>query len=255
MDALPPVGLGTMGIDDPGVIETAVDAGYRHLDTAQIYENEAVVGQGLADSDLDRTEVTLATKLWIDSLAPEDVEPGTRTSLDRLGVDAVDLLYVHRPRGDYDPEGTMAAVGDVAEQGLTDAVAVSNFTPEQYETAQANCGAPIVANQVEFHPLFQQRDLLAHAREHDYTVVAYSPLAGGEVFDIPEIQEIAERHDTTAAAVAIAWVLSYDRVAAIPKASSRGHLEANLAAQDLTLDSEDIERIEGIDREVELFPE
>lgn len=252
---LPPVGLGTMGIDDPDVIETALDVGYRHLDTAQIYENERVVGDGLAASDLAREDVTLATKLWIDNLAPEDVEAGTRASLDRLGVESVELLYIHRPRGGYEPEGTMAALDAVREQGLTDHLAVSNFTPEQYETAQRHCAAPIVANQVEFHPLFQQQDLVDHAREHDYTIVAYSPLAGGQVFDIPEVQSVADKHDTSEAVVAIAWVLSYDNVVTIPKASSHEHLQANLAAADLELDPEDVERIEGIDREVELFPE
>jgi len=255
MDELPPVGLGTMGIEDPSTVETALEAGYRHLDTAQIYENEATVGAGLAASPVDRESVTLATKLWTDSLASGDVIPGTRASLDRLGVDAVDLLYVHRPRGDYDPEETMAAVSEVQARGLTEHVAVSNFTPDQYETAQAHCEADIVANQVEFHPLFQRHDLLAHAREHSYTVVAYSPLAGGEVFEIPELRAVADRHDTTEAAVAIAWLCGYDGVVTIPKASSAAHLEANLAAADLDLDADDIERIESIDREVELFPE
>jgi len=244
-----------MGIDDPAVVEAALDVGYRHLDTAQIYENEAVVGDGLAESSLDREDVVLATKLWIDNLAPNNVEAGTRESLDRLGVDSVDLLYVHRPRGGYDPEGTMRALDAVHEQGLTQHVAVSNFTPEQFETAQKHCESPIVANQVEFHPLFQQQELLDHARGHDYTIVAYSPLAGGEVFEIPEVQSVAEKHDTSEAAVAIAWALSYDNVVTIPRASSREHLAANLAAAELSLDSEDIERIESIDREVELFPE
>jgi 2,5-diketo-D-gluconate reductase B len=249
------VGLGTMGIDDPAVVETALDVGYRHLDTAQIYENEAVVGAGLEASDVARPEVTLATKLWIDSLAPDGVAAGTRASLDRLGVDSVDLLYAHRPRGGYDPEGTMRALAEVSREGLTEHVAVSNFTPKQYETAQRHCEVPIVANQVEFHPLFQQQHLLAHAREHEYTIVAYSPLAGGQVFDIPEVQSVADKHDTTPATVAIAWVLSYDNVVTIPKASSHAHLDANLDAATLDLDPEDIELIEGIDREVELFPE
>ena len=252
---VPPVGLGTMGIDEPAIVETALEVGYRHLDTAQIYENESVVGAGLADSDVPREEVTLATKLWIDSLAPDDVAAGTRASLDRLGVESVDLLYAHRPRGGYDSERTMQALASVSRQGLTEHVAVSNFTPEQYETAQRHCEVPIVANQVEFHPLFQQQSLVDHAREHDYTIVAYSPLAGGEVFDIPEIQSVADKHDTTPAAVAIAWVLSYDNVVTIPKASSRGHLDANLDAAALDLDPEDVETIAGIDREVELFPE
>lgn len=252
---LPPVGLGTMGIDEPSAITTALDAGYRHLDTAQIYENERVVGEGLADSSVPREDVTLATKLWVDSLAPDAVEAGTHASLDRLGVEAVDLLYVHRPRGGYDPAETMAVLETVHDQGLTDHLAVSNFTPEQYERAQSQCAVALIANQIEFHPLFQQPELLAHAREHGYTVVAYSPLAGGEVFDIPEVQAVAEKHDTSPAAVSIAWVLSHDPVVTIPKATSREHLAANRAARHLQLDPEDIERINGIEREVELFPE
>ena len=255
MDTLPPVGLGTMGIDDPATVETALDVGYRHLDTAQIYENEAVVGEGLAASDVAREDVTLATKLWVDRLAPEAVRAGTEESLERLGVDSVDLLYVHRPREGYDPEGTMQALDAVHDAGLTEALAVSNFTPEQYDAAARHCDTPLVANQVEFHPLYQQHDLRAHAREQDYTIVAYSPLSGGQVFDIPEMQAVADKHDTSEAAVAIAWLCQYDEVVTIPKASSRGHLQANLDAAALTLDAEDIDRIEGIEREVELFPE
>ncbi|QSG10823.1 Aldo/keto reductase, related to diketogulonate reductase [Halapricum desulfuricans] len=251
----PQVGLGTMGIDDPAVIETALEVGYRHLDTAQIYENERVVGEGLADSPVPREDVTLATKLWVDSLAPDAVEAGTRASLDRLGVDRVELLYVHRPRGGYDPEGTMAALEAVHDAGLADRLAVSNFTPEQYDRAAEACSVPLVANQVEFHPLFQEPGVLEQARDRGYTVVAYSPLAGGEVFDVPEIRAVAEKHGTSSAAVSIAWVLAHDDVVTIPKASGREHLEANRAARDLSLDPADVERIDGIEREVELFPE
>lgn len=97
--------------------------------------------------------------------------------------------------------------------------------------------------------------MVEHAREHDYTIVAYSPLAGGEIFDVPEIRTVAEKHGTTPAVVSIAWVLSHEEVVTIPKASSREHLEANLTARELTLEPEDIARIDGIEREVELFPE
>jgi 2,5-diketo-D-gluconate reductase B len=252
---LPPVGLGTMGIDDPAVIETAIELGYRHFDTATVYDNETVVGEGIERSDVPREELTVATKLWIDSLAPGDVRGGTEASLDRLGLDSVDLLYVHRPRGDYDPETTLPALDAVRGDGLTDYVGLSNFEPDQLDRAREALEAPVAAHQVEFHPYFETADLLADAQRHDYPLVAYSPLVGGDVFDDDVVGEIAAKHDTTPAEVAIAWVLAHENAVTIPKASSRGHLAANLRAKDLELDPGDVERIDGIDVERELFPE
>jgi len=249
---LPPVGLGTMGIDDPSVVAAAIDAGYRHVDTAQIYDNETVVGDGLADADRD--DLLVATKLWTDSLAADAVRPSIERSLDRLGLDAVDLLYVHRPRGGYDPATTLPALEAVRGAGLTDHVGLSNFTLGQLRTA-GDYLDDIAAHQVEFHPFYREEALLEHAQLEDYPLVAYSPLAGGLVFDDPTIRAVAEAHDTTPAAVAIAWVTSYDNVVTIPKASSRGHLAANLAAAELELSDDDIARLEAIEREQELFPE
>lgn len=252
---LPTVGLGTMGIDDADVISTAIDLGYRHLDTAKVYGNEGAVGEAVAQSSVSREDLTVATKLWIDSLAEDAVRPGTEASLDRLGLDAVDLLYVHRPRGDYDPGTTLPALEALVDDGLTSHVGLSNFEPDQLATARDHLDAPIAAHQVEFHPYFQQDELVADAQEHDYPLVSYSPLAGGEVFDDPVLGDIADKHDTSTAAVAIAWLCSYENVVTIPKASSEEHLRANLAASDLSLSDEDVERIERIEETVELYPE
>ncbi|WP_435318571.1 aldo/keto reductase [Haloarchaeobius sp. TZWSO28] len=252
---LPEVGLGTMGIDDSDAIASALDAGYRHLDTAQIYENEAVVGEGLAKSDVSRDEVFLATKVWATNLAPEDVRESTEASLDRLGVDSVDLLYVHRPIEAYDPETTLAAFDELVEDGLTKHVGVSNFTREELATAREHLDAPIFAHQIEYHPFFQTPTLLADNRENDETVVAYSPLAQGKVFDDLVLQEIAQSHDATPADVAIAWLCQKEGVVTIPKAGSREHQEDNLAAADIGLTDEECARIDELDRGEELFPE
>jgi len=252
---LPPVGLGTMGIDDPATVEAALDLGYRHLDTAQIYDNERVVGEGVATSAHPREDLTVATKLWIDSLAAEDVRPGTEASLDRLGLDSVDLLYVHRPRGDYDPESTLPALDAVREAGLTRQVGLSNFEPDQLRRAREILDAPIAAHQVEFHPYYGDRALLEDAQRHDYPLVAYSPLIGGDAFEDPVLTDVAEKHDTSPAAVSIAWLLAHENVVTIPKASSREHLRGNFEAQRLDLDGEDVARIDAIDRERELYPE
>lgn len=250
---LPPVGFGTMGIDDPDAVTDALAAGYRHLDTAQIYENETAVGEGLAAASVSREAVTLATKLWTDGLSGDAVRESTQASCDRLGVDSVDLLYVHRPRGGYEPAETLPALAAVREEGLTDAVGVSNFTPEQLATAHEH--VTIAAHQAEFHPYYREPGVLADARDHGYPLVAYAPLAGGAVVDDPVICEIAETHDTGPAAVALAWVLGHDGVVAVPRAASPGHRRANLAAADLSLTPADRRRIDEIDREEELFPE
>jgi 2,5-diketo-D-gluconate reductase B len=256
---LPPVGLGTMGIDDPDAVATALALGYRHLDTARIYDNEAVVGEGLAaglaEAGFDREDVTVATKLWIDDLATDAVAPAARESADRLGVDAIDLLYVHRPRGDYDPEATLPALDRLVDEGLVGGVGVSNFELPDLDRAVDVLGRAPAAHQTELHPLYYKPELLDHAREHGYPVVAYSPLAGGRAREVDAVVDAAEAHGTTPEAVAVAWATAKEPVVAIPKASSEAHLRANLAAADLELTDAEAAAIDAVEREAELFPE
>jgi len=255
MDTLPAIGLGTMGIDDPDVIETALDVGYRHLDTAQIYRNEEAVGQGLRQSDIDREDVFVATKLWGDSLLPDDVHRTADECRDRLGLDVLDLLYVHRPVDTYRAEATLPAFDALYDKGTIARVGVSNFTVSQLDTAIDVLDAPLFAHQAEYHPLFQRPELREHAREHDYHLVAYSPLAGGKASEVPELRAVANEHDTTPEAVCIAWLAGMDHVHPVPKSSSRTHLEANMAALELELEESDVRRIESIEREEVLYPE
>lgn len=261
---LPPVGLGTMGISDPATVKLALARGYRHLDTAQIYDNERVVGDGFSEAradptvDCSREDVIVATKLWVDALTAEDVASNARTSAEKLGVERLDLLYVHRPRGAYDPTETLPAFARLVEKGLVGHVGVSNFEIDQLDRAiqvLGGEGVPLAAHQTELHPLFYQSDLLEHAREHGYTVVAYSPLAGGRVGEIDVVRDVAAKHNTTPEAVSLAWVLSKEPVVTIPKASSPAHLEANLAAAEVVLDEADVARIDAIEAAEELYPE
>jgi len=244
-----------MGIESPSTITTALETGYRHLDTAQIYDNEAVVGDGLAASNVDRADVTVATKVWADSLQAVDVQATTAESCARLGVDHIDLLYVHRPIESYNPAETLGAFADLHDDGTIGGIGVSNFTVDQLDTASHHLSVPIAAHQVEFHPLFWSADLLADAQQHDYQLVAYSPLAGGHVREVDALVTIAEDHGTTPEAVSIAWLLSKPNVVTIPKASSRRHLEANLDAQQVTLSDAECRRIDEVDRTLELYPE
>lgn len=248
---MPVLGLGTWQNTDPedcaGAVAAALEMGYRHIDTAQVYDNEEHVGDGIARADVPRDDVFLATKVWIDQLAADDVLSSTEESLDKLGVDYVDLLYVHWPAGAYDPAETLGAFETLHESGRIDRIGVSNFEPKQVTEAVELTDAPIFANQIECHPLLPQDELRAHCADHDVEVVAYSPLARGEVFDVPEIGAVAEKHGVSEAQVSLAW-LHEKGVTAIPKATSEAHVRDNWASRSLTLDDEDVERIDGIDR-------
>nr|WP_199174847.1 aldo/keto reductase [Halegenticoccus soli] len=248
---MPMLGLGTWQNDDPDACSTAVatalETGYRHVDTAQAYGNEEAVGDGIERADVPREDVFLATKVWIDNLAHDDVIETTKASLDRLGVDSVDLLYVHWPSRTYDPEGTLAAFDELYDEGLIERVGVSNFQPEHVEEAVEIADAPIFANQVELHPLLPQEGIRSACAEHGVEVVAYSPLARGEVFDVPELSEVAEKHGASEAQVSLAW-LREKGVTAIPKASGEEHIRDNWESLALDLDEEDVAKIDAIGR-------
>jgi 2,5-diketo-D-gluconate reductase B len=250
-NGMPMLGLGTWKNDDPdacaNAVETALEMGYRHIDTAQAYGNEEHVGRGIAAADVPREDVFLATKVWIDRLAREDVLSSTERSLEKLGVDYVDLLYVHWPAGEYDPAETLSAFEELHDAGSIERIGVSNFLPEQVDEAIERTDAPIFANQVEVHPLLQQKELREHCTDRDVEVVAYSPLARGAVFDVPELTEIAEKHDASAAQVSLAW-LREKGVTAIPKATSEAHIRDNWGSLDVDLDDEDVETIDSLDR-------
>lgn len=253
MTEIPKLGIGTWQNTDSETcaksVQTALDMGYRHIDTAQAYENEQYVGKGINNSAMLREDFFLASKVWISNLQSQDVIETTQESVDKLGVDQVDLMYIHWPSGEYDPVDTFEGMNQIVEEGLTKNIGVSNFTVSQLEEARKLADTGILANQVEMHPLLQQEELVEYCQRNDIYLVAYSPLARGKVFDIPVIQDIAEKHDVSEAQVSLAWLMDKDNVVAIPKASSKEHIRDNFEARDLELDTEDIEKIESIDRE------
>jgi 2,5-diketo-D-gluconate reductase B len=246
---MPMLGLGTWENTDPEdcatAVETALETGYRHVDTAQAYGNEEHVGRGIERADVPREDVFLATKVWIDSLGGDDVVASTEESLAKLGVDSVDLLYVHWPCRTYDPAETLGAFDDLYEAGLTDRVAISNFEPDQVDEAIATAEAPVFANQIEVHPFLPQRELVDHCQERDVRVVAYSPLARGKVFESDVLTDIAADHGASAAQVSLAW-LRERGITAIPKATSADHIEDNWLSLDLDLSEEEVARIDAI---------
>jgi len=254
MSELPAIGLGTWQNTDPEVcaetVRTALETGYRHVDTAQYYGNEEYVGAGIEAADVDRDDIFVATKVHAEKfgLGYEEVIEGFEISLERLGLEYLDILYVHWPVGNYDANETMRAFDELHDDGRIENIGLSNFSPSLLDEARDELTAPLFAHQVEMHPLLQQEELLSYAQKHDHYLVAYSPLARGEVFQIPEVQDVARKHGVSEAQVSLAWLLSKDNVCTIPKASSEDHLRDNLAARDLALDATDIDRIDAIDR-------
>jgi len=247
---LHPLGLGTWQNDDPEEcaesVRTALEVGYRNIDTAQAYGNEAAVGRGIAESSVPREEVFLATKVQTGNLAYDDVHETTRESLDRLDTDYIDLLYVHWPARTYDAPETLRAFQELYDEGTIHHIGVSNFEPEHLDEAREILDAPIFANQVELHPYLQQEELRAYADEHDHHVVAYSPLARTSVLDDEVLGSIAEKHDASVPQVVLAWELDVG-VVTIPKATSAEHIRDNWGAYDVELDDEDHERIADLD--------
>jgi len=227
-------------------VKQALNMGYKHIDTAQIYENESQVGKGIKKADVDRENFFLASKVWIDQLNKEDVIVSTEESLEKLQTDYVDLMYIHWPAGEYSPEETFKGFKQLKERGLIENIGISNFTVSQMEEAMEY--AEIFANQVEMHPLLPQEELLQACKENDVELVAYSPLARGEVFNVEEIQEVAEKHGVSEAQVSLAWVIEKGATP-IPKASSEDHIRDNFEALEVELENEDIQRIDSIDRE------
>jgi diketogulonate reductase-like aldo/keto reductase len=249
---MPMLGLGTWQNEDynqcADSVTTALEMGYRHIDTAQAYRNEDAVGEGIEAAAVDRDEIFLATKVWISQLSYEDVLESTQRSLDKLGTDYLDLLYIHWPAREYDPEETLAAFDELYDEGRIERIGVSNFEPNHIEEAQELLDAPVFANQVEIHPMLQQRALREFAEDNGVELVAYSPLARGEVFDEDTISDIAEKHGVSEAQVSLAW-LREKGITAIPKATGEAHIRDNWESLDLTLTDEDVEQIDAIGRE------
>lgn len=249
---VPPLGLGTWdlrGTDCVRVVRAALDIGYRHLDTAQMYGNECEVGRGLAESGVDREQVFLTTKLWRDNLAPRMVALSFNESLEELGVDYVDLLLIHWPNSDVPLEHTLEAMVRIRESGKARAIGVSNFPSALWRRALEL--APVSVNQVEFHPYLGQTALVELARERDLQLVAYTPIAKGKIAQEPVIVEIARAHERAPAQVALRWLIQQG-VAAIPKSSRRERLEENFRIFDFSLTDDQMTRIGSLSRGLRL---
>ncbi|MFJ3481802.1 2,5-didehydrogluconate reductase DkgB [Pseudomonas sp. NPDC090202] len=250
---VPAFGLGTFRLKDQTVIDsvsTALQLGYRVIDTAQIYDNEAAVGQAIAESGVPREELFITTKIWTAHYAADKLIPSLKDSLSKLQTDYVDLTLIHwpSPQGQVPVAEFMAALLEAKKQGLTREIGVSNFTVALMKEAIAAVGAENIAtNQIELHPYLQNRTVAEFARQQGIQVTSYMTLAYGEVLKDPLIQQIAQRHNTTPAQVTLAWAMQLG-YAVIPSSTRRANLESNLKAVQLKLTEEDMAQIAGLDR-------
>jgi 2,5-diketo-D-gluconate reductase B len=243
-EKVPSLGLGTWrlsGQECVRAVECALALGYRHIDTAQMYANEGEVGRGIKNSGVDREDIFLVTKVRTSSFSYDDVIHSTRESLKKLETEYVDLLLMHWPNPSVPLEETLGAMTELQQEESVRYVGVSNFPPSMVEEAAQH--AAVFCNQVEYHPYRAQDELLDQAKEMDYLLTAYSPVAKGRVSNDATLREIGETHGKTPAQVALRWLIQQEKVVAIPKAASEDHLRSNLDIFDFELSDEEMERV------------
>lgn len=252
---VPEIGLGTYKLherDCANAVRMALEIGYRHIDTAQMYKNEREIGESMKISNVPREDIFLSTKIWHTNLDPDDVLQTTEESLRNMQTPYVDLLMIHWPNDQYDLRATIEAMLVLRDQGKAMNIGVSNFPLSLLKKVNDEIRAPIFCNQVEFHPYIDQLDVLDYAIENEILLTAYSPIARGRVEEDETIRDIAEEHGKTPVQVTLRWLIEQENVVAIPKATSREHLEENIDVFDFQLSDEEFERIDMLEKGVRL---
>ncbi len=253
MTTIPKLGFGTFRLEGDvayQAVKDALETGYRHIDTAQIYGNEAEVGQAIADSGLPRESLFITTKVWIENLTEDRFIDSIHESLAKLQLERVDLLLIHWPvTEDKVPmESYLKALKHAQKLGLSTHIGVSNFTNQQLNQAIEVLGqGALFTNQIEVHPYLQNQTVIRHCREKQVPVTGFMPLAVGKVMTDPVLQEIAAQHQVSIAEVVIAWQLQQGLIT-IPSSTKRRNQEINLNALNLTLTEADMARIATLDQ-------
>ncbi|MFN7089662.1 MAG: aldo/keto reductase [Allorhizobium sp.] len=247
---IPQVGLGvwqTPNDEAAPAVKAALSAGYRHVDTAAVYENEEGVGEGIRQSGIDRSDIFLTTKLWNTEQGYDQTLKAFDASLKRLGTDYVDLYLIHWPsahRGLF--VDTWKAFVKLKEEGRAKSIGVSNFYPEHIEKIVAETGVVPVINQIELHPDFQQREARAFHEKHGIATQSWSPLGQGKLLGHPAVADIATKLGRTPAQVIIRWHIDNGRVV-IPKSVTPSRIAENFNVFDFKLSAEDLDTLNGLD--------
>lgn len=254
---MPMLGFGTNTLKgDLGVrcVSDAISVGYRLIDTAHIYGNEAAVGEGIQRSGIDRNKLFITSKLWVDDAGYEGTKKAFETSLNKLGSDYLDLYLIHRPRGDV--KGSWKAMEELYESGKIKAIGISNFLPEQVDELNSYAKVEPVINQIETHVFFQEKISYPYLKKSNTQIEAWSPFAAGRnnIFSNPTLATIGEKYNKTIAQVCLRW--HYQRgVVAIPRSSQKAHMIENLNIFDFELSAEDMKTIATLDLNSTQFPE
>ena len=248
---IPQVGFGVFLIpadETKAAVTTALECGYRHFDTARAYENESAVGEAISDSGLDRSELFVTTKCWNEDQGFDQARKAFDASMDRLGLEYLDLYLIHWPVPSKDLYvETWRAFEEIYSEGRVRSIGVSNFQPAHLERLFNETDVVPAINQIELHPWLQQSELRAFHREHGIVTEAWSPLAtGGDFLDNPVIVSIAKKHDVSPAQVILRWHLDLGNVI-IPKSVNRDRMVSNLDLFDFSLDAEDTAQVADLD--------
>jgi len=239
------IGLGTWelrGRTCARLVEQALKLGYRHIDTAQAYENEREVGDGLRTSRVRRDEVFVTTKVWTTHFAPNDLERSVKDSLTRLRLSEVDLLLLHWPNPQVPLQETLGALAQVKKLGMCRHIGVSNFTVALIEEAVAACPQPLVCDQVEYHPYLDQAKVREACAANGMALVAYSPVAKGRIKNDQVLSQIGRDHRKSPAQVCLRWLVQQN-VSAIPRTSRIERLSENIDIFDFELSDDEMDQI------------
>lgn len=253
---IPSVGLGTYKLQGDVAeqsVATALGAGYDHIDTAEIYGNQPDIGRVI--QEYDRDDLFITSKTWRNHFSHEEVLTSTDQTLQELQTDYLDLLLIHWPDENADYEAMLRALKKLVDAGTVKNVGVSNFTVSHLKTflpLAEQVGVDIAVNQVEFHPLLYQDDLLSFCQTHGVQLEAYAPLATGRVAESHVLQDIGERHGKTAFHVALRWALQHGAVV-IPRSTDPDHIRSNIDVFDFELSSDEVKRINAIDQHERMY--
>ena len=243
----PALGFGTWrlaGEACEAAVADAIAVGYRHIDTARMYQNEAEVGRAMRASGVARESIFLVSKIWPDDFPADRARKAAEASLAALGVDYLDLMLMHWPPRTTPLEETLAALAELQEAGKILHLGVSNFGPKLMTEAVKH--THILTNQIEYHPLKNQSETVAWCQGRDIMITAYSPIARGAALRDETIRRIAVRQDKTPAQVCLRWLVQQDKVAVIPKAATPEHRRSNFAISDFQLSEEEMAEISAI---------
>jgi diketogulonate reductase-like aldo/keto reductase len=247
--AIPLVGLGTWmlrGRECARLVQQAIRLGYRHIDTAQMYDNEREVGEGVRASG-KRSEVIVTTKVQPTLLAPHDLERSVKESLAKLRLDYIDLLLIHWPNPRVPLSETLGAMAKMKQAGYARALGVSNFTVALLDEANRVSPEPLICNQIECHPFLDQRKVIGACKRHGMAVIAYSPIARGGAKGHDVLEGIGKAHRKSAAQVSLRFLVQQG-IAAIPRTGRIERLEENISIFDFALSDEEMAEIRSLAR-------